>query len=135
MTIDELKQAIEQRTGVPAALLNGETAEENIALAKTLLAYKKEHEAQRPKSTSELFAEWFTAKQGIETRDAAGEAMADIEEAVRVEAGGYPIVKDATMDYRPLPDSRPAREQFAEWFSKKTAWDPKKDSQGWGKLI
>lgn len=48
MTIEELKQTIEQRTGVPASFLTGETAEENIAQAKALLAYKREAQQQRP---------------------------------------------------------------------------------------
>lgn len=38
MSIDEFKQTIEQRVGVPANHLTGETAEENIAQAKVLLA-------------------------------------------------------------------------------------------------
>lgn len=137
MTIDELKQQIEQRTGVPASLLNGETAEENIAQAKAMLAYKKQHEAERPKSNAEKFGEWFRAAQGIEEQDAAGAALQEVAEAYRVEAGGYPSVHDGGNPYingKEAPDPRPAREQFAEWFSDKTAFNPFKDSDGWTKF-
>ena len=40
MTTEELKQEIAQRTGIPAALLTGETAEENIAQAKAIVDMK-----------------------------------------------------------------------------------------------
>ena len=33
-----------------------------------------------------------------------------------------------------LPDPRPAKEQFAEWFSNKTAFDPKKGPGGWRRM-
>lgn len=138
MTIDELKQQIEQRTGVPASLLNGETWEENIAQAKALLAYRKQGEAERPKSNAEKFGEWFNALQGVEEQDEAGAALNEIAEAARVDAGGYPSVNDGGNPYingRQAPDGRSTAEQFAEWFSNKTAFDPFKDSDGWKKLF
>lgn len=136
MTLDVIKEMIEQRTGVPASLLTGETAEENIAQAKAILAYKREHEAQRPKSTREQFADWMDSRDGIEPQDEAGAALAEIEEAARVEAGGYPRIQDGgEIDTSNLPDGRPAREQFAEWLDKKTAFNPFKDSEGWEPLF
>lgn len=94
MNIEELKQVIEQRTGVQASLLTGETAEEIIARAKAILAFRKDYEAQRRKTTAEQFSAWFNATQGINETDAEGEALADIEEAARIKAGVYPQVKD-----------------------------------------
>jgi len=138
MTIEELKQAIEQRTGVPASLLTGETAEENIAQAKAMLAYKREHEQQRPKSTVEQFADWIGARLNEEgtKKDPAGEALADIEEAVRVESGGYPMVQDGgQVDTSTMPDPRPAREQFADWVAQRTAFDPFTDTDGWKRVL
>ena len=134
MTLDVIKEMIEQRTGVPASLLTGETAEENIAQAKAILAYKREHEAQRPKSTREQFAEWLDARDGIEPQDEAGAALAEIEEAARKEAGGYPRIQDGG-EIGNLPDARPASEQFAEWLDKKMAFNPFKDSEGWEPLF
>lgn len=123
MTVEDVKKTIEQRTGVPAHLLTGETAEEAIAQAKALLAYRKEHEAQRPKHTREQFAEWMQAQQGTNSQDTTSAALAEIEEAARVEAGGYPRTKDGG-EVTGLPDARPARDQFAEWMEKQMAFNP-----------
>lgn len=131
MNIDELKTAIEQGTGIPASLLTGETEEENIAQAKAFLAYKRESEAARPKSTREQFKEWLNASQGIEEPDTAGAALEEIQEALRVEAGGYPRVPDAGEPAGRLPDPRPTREQFAEYFGSVAAFDPFKGQDGW----
>ena len=148
MTTEEVKQLIEQRTGVPASLLTGETVEENIAAAKALLAYKREHDKGRTKSTREQFADWLGAQQEDKDRrtaellgrhyeappaDPAGAALAEVAEAYRVEAGGYPMTKDGGEGTN-MPDPRPAREQFAEWFGQKTAFDPFKDADGWKTL-
>lgn len=151
MTIEELRSTIEQRTGVPASLLTGETAEENIAQAKAFLAYKREYEQQRPKSTAEQFSDWIggqleerdrqtAAAFGLQytppQTDPAGAALAEIEEAARVEAGGYPMVKDGgQIDTSNMPDPRPAREQFADWLGQRTAFDPFKDADGWKRIL
>lgn len=134
MNLDEVKQAIEKQTGVPANLLNGETIEENIAQAKALLAYKREAEAERPKSAKEQFAQWLNAQQGIEDQDTAGQALAQIEERARVEAGGYPILQDGGGVNVNVGDGRTAKEQFAEWAGQKMAYDPFKRPDGWRPL-
>lgn len=131
MNVEELKQAIERRTGVPVFVLTGETAEENIAQAKAIIAYKREHEAQQPKTTSDKFAEWFRQLQGIEETGAAGEALAQIEAAAGLDAGGYPTVTDGGGVNVKTGDGRPASEQFAEWFSDKFAYDPASNHDGW----
>ena len=151
MTIEELKQTIEQRTGVPASLLTGETAEENIAQAEAMLAYKREYEQQRPKTTAEQFSDWIGGQLEERDRqtaaafglhyeapeaDPAGAALADIAEAVRVEGGGYPMTRDGgEVDTSNMPDPRPAREQFADWLGQQMAFDPFKDADGWKKLF
>lgn len=151
MTIEELKQTIEQRTGVPASLLTGETAEENIAQAKAMLAYKREYEQQRPKTAAEQFSDWLGGQLEEKNRqtaaafglhyeapeaDPAGAALADIAEAVRVEGGGYPMVKDGgQVDTSNMPDPRPAREQFADWLGQQTTFDPFKDADGWKRVL
>ena len=127
MSIEELKQIIEQRTGVPASLLTGETAEENIAQAKAILAYKRDLDTQTPRTAQERFAEWLNASQGKEDQDTAGATLAEIEDAARMEAGGYPAVQD-NGEVTGLPDPRPARDQFAEWLGQKSAFNPFK---GW----
>ena len=134
MNLEDVKNEIEQRTGVPASLLSGETPEENIAQAKALLAYKREHEPQQPKSPREQFSEWFDSQRGIDPQDTAAAELADLEEAVRTEAGGYPYMQDGG-EASNMPDPRPASEQFAEWFNKKTAFDPFKDADGWLRML
>lgn len=138
MNIEEVKAEIEKQTGVPAHLLNGETVEENIAQAKALLAYKREAEEQRPKSTREQFKQWLNAQQGIEDQDTAGQALTQIEERARVEAGGYPILQDggsANINGVTFGDGRTAKEQFAEWAGQKTAYDPFKRTDRWKSLF
>ena len=135
MTLEELKQEIEQRTGVQASLLKGETVEENIAYAKAVLAFRKEHEAQRPKTAGEQFAAWYKATQGIEDTDEAGAALAEIEEQARLDAGGYPILQDGGSVNVNTGDGRTAREQFADWLGQKTAFDPFKEADGWKRLV
>ena len=134
MILDELKQTIEKQTGIPACLLNGETAEENIAQAKALLAYKREAHAQRPKTAREEFAEWLNAQEGIEEPDTAGEALAQIEEQARVDAGGYPMIRDGGSANVNLGDGRSAKEKFAEWAGQKLSYDPFKRPDGWTPL-
>ena len=128
MTIEELRQEIEQRTGVPAALLNGETEEENIAQAKALLAYRKDVErTTQPDTTAGKFAGWLRANDGIERPDTAGAALDDIAKQARMEAGSYPEVEDGGTPYingRAAPDTRPAAEQFSEWLQEQAAITP-----------
>lgn len=150
MTTEELKQEIAQRTGVPAVLLTGETAEENIAQAKALLAYKREHEAQRPKTAQEQFSDWLGAQVeerdrqtaaafGLQytppVKDAAGAALAEIEEQARLDAGGYPSLQDGGSVNVNLGDGRSTREQFADWLADRTAFDPFKEADGWKRLV
>ena len=155
MTIEELKRTIEQHTGVPASLLTGETAEENIAQAKAMLAYKaehEEHERQRSRTIAEQFGEWiggqleerdrqtaaaFGLQYNAPEKDPAGAALAEIAEAVRVDGGGYPMVNDGGNPYingKEVPDARPAHEQLAEWLNQKLAFDPSIDEKGWKQL-
>lgn len=132
MTADEFKRLIEQQAGVPAALLDGNTPEEILATARKLVEYRSRNEAQRRKSNAERFGDWFRVQMNEEEpKNEAGAALDEIEEALRRARGGYPAVRDQSSDPGDLPDARPAREQFAEWFSGKTAFDPFKDPDGW----
>ena len=131
MSLEELKQEIEQQTGIPAKLLTGETAEENIAQAKALLAYKRE--APEDKSPRGQFADWLNARLGNNETDLAGAALERIQEQVR----GYPILKDGGNPYingATAPDARSAQEQFAEWAGRNMAWNPQK-KDGWKPLF
>ena len=58
LSIDEIRAAVSHSTGVPVALLDGETEEEIRARAAALKAYAREHGGQK-QSTAEQFAEWM----------------------------------------------------------------------------
>ena len=64
MDIQQLKEEIEKRTGVPSSILHGETAGAIIAQAEALIDYKREIENQRQKNTTEQFIDWFSACMG-----------------------------------------------------------------------
>ncbi len=127
MTTDEIRLRIEQDTGIPASLLTGETAEENIAQAKTLLAYTKTGEQDNGKQ----FEAWMQNQLGIEVPDPRDQALASIEEST-LSSLYYPDTGDGgEID---LGDGRDTRDQFAEWMGQQLAWDPKVNRDGWKHL-
>lgn len=138
MTIDELKQTIESKTGVPAAAIGGDTAPEVIQSARALLDFKMKHERQAPKSKQELFAGWLDTTMGTHTagQDPRQMELDALQEQARVEAGGYPRVKDAgELDYRRKLDGVPNAEKFKEWFCNQIAEDPCISADGWKRII
>ena len=113
MDIENFKQEIENRTGVPAAILSGDTAEENIAQAKALLAYRNSQE----KPTRDQFADWLDEEMGT-TPAAAMDALElqEIEEAAR-NAAGYPKVRDGSTDGKIIHTKRQTRDVFNDWLN------------------
>lgn len=48
----------------------------------------------------------------------------------------YPIIRDAGEPLGgPLPDMRPARDQFSEWMGGQMQFDPFRDPDGWKTLL
>lgn len=116
LNLDEVKAEIEERTGVPGSLLNGESVEELVAQAKALYAYKRDNApASAPKSTKEQFAEWMNARDGNSPQDQVREALADIE---RRSLESYPSLNDGGEALN-MPDGRSTVEQFSEWFNRR----------------
>ena len=122
MTLEEVKKEIENKTGVPASFLTGETVEENIAQAKALLAYKSKQQGTeaRPepgtdpnKSTKEQFADWISGKFKTYTPEAEPETWEGIEEA----GGIYPKIKDTGEASKANTSFKSAALQFAEFIS------------------
>lgn len=111
----DIKNLIEQRAGVPAHLLTGETNEEIIASAKALLAYRRD--AAPHGSTRERFAAWFNQSYNAEAVNAqSAAAFAALAEIERQQAGGYPEIRDGQPQNFTPGDGRPTREQFAEYM-------------------
>jgi len=131
--IDSLKAEINRRTGVPVSLLDGNTPEEILTKARSLLAYRSQAEVKRPKSNAEKFASWFHSQFGEEeSKDEAGAALEEITEALRRDQGGYPRTSDpGEIDPSLFPDPRSTAEKFGSWFRKQTAFDPTIDKDGW----
>ena len=77
----------------------------------------------------------MNARDGVEQPDTAGEALAQIEEQARVDAGGYPMIRDGGSANVNLGDSRSAREKFAEWAGQKLTYDPRKTADGWKHIL
>ena len=132
MKAEDVKQEISQRTGIPVHLLTGETPEEDIVRAKALLAFKRNNRQEEPKSTSQQFAEWFSAQSGEDpAEDESMQALKAYEEELRLASGGYPNMKDGGENLTIAgQDGRSTREQFAAWFGQKAAYNPKK-TDGW----
>lgn len=130
MTLEEAKIEIAQRTGVPVDLLQGETAEEYLAHALALKAYKKTTEVNTPvsKSNSEQFADWFKAKYSDEEEDNTEAELIELKNIAAEADGRLGYFKDASADSAPLPDGRTTSEQFADWFRDRTAYDPRKNA-------
>jgi len=117
MELDELKQLISDKTGIPKDMLTGETAEENVARAKALLAYKKEQkqDSREPKSTREQFKEWCERTQldVPQQEDPIHAALAGLEEVERLHVQAYPEVKDGGGV---MYDGRSTRDKFEDWL-------------------
>ena len=130
--IQEVKNRLSERTGIPVNLLKGETLEELVAECKALLLYKREHEAAKPKTTAEQFAEWAQKcyGEGGEVEDNIAANVDAFALEIRRDIMGEPIVRDGG-EVTGLPTSRSTAEQFAEWFEDKTAYDPFKSAKGW----
>lgn len=121
MELDALKQLISDKTGIPKDMLTGETAEENVARAKALLAYKKEQgqDSREPKSTREQFKEWCERTQldVPQQEDPFHAALAGLEEVERLHVRAYPEVKDggsASQEF--MYDGRSTRDKFEDWL-------------------
>ena len=139
MELEQINALISERTGVPAALLDGQTAEENIAKARAIIEYrsKANPSAERKLTTNEQFAAWLDAAYGEPqdtNKDPAAAELDRIAEELRIANGGYPQMEDGgEVDPSRFPDSRPASAQFAEWFREQSInkYDPRKDRDGW----
>lgn len=137
MNLDELKNLIEQDTGVPMAALAGDTPTALIDNARALLAYKITNEHSAPKSSVELFTEWLDSYSGTKAaQDPRITALDDLQEQNRIAGGGYPRVKDAgELDYMRKLDATTNAEKFKDWFADKMATDPRQDPDGWTRII
>ena len=110
MTNDEYKAHLQNKTGIPADLLTGDTPEDNLTIAASLLAFKQQNAQEQQnthKSTAEQFADWFKG----ETGEAHTSDSVPIQSEVK---RGYPKIRDGGEVMHGLIPKSP-EEQFAEW--------------------
>lgn len=117
MTLEELRNEVSGKTGVPAALLTGDTPQEIMTRAQALIDFKAaqggrsatlaDSTPQYSGSTREQFAQWFDATNCGRKAPAAPPA----EEP----PASYPVLEDAGEVVFPEPP-KSTREQFAEEF-------------------
>ncbi len=137
MTLDELKQEIEKRTGVPASLLQGNTTEDTLSIAKDLLMIRNGYRAHEAMTNAEKFSRWFNDQMGENGEPLNNDFLAldEIAEQVRIDNGGYPRTADpGEIDTSNMPDGRSTAEQFEEWMNKQFTFDPFRDESGWKKM-
>ena len=127
MELEELKEQISIRTGIPTSLLTGDSEKGILNQARALMAYKAEGEKERQKSTSEQFSEWFKAVSGNEDPEAS-DPLSDIAEQVRVDSGEFPVISD-TGEVN-MGSHKSASEELADFIKRKAVFDPFKHD-GW----
>lgn len=132
MTIEELKNTIEQKTGIPASLLQGTGPNEVIAYAKNLANFAKPSVPASPigddsqqKSSRDTFADW--ANQNffggrVEPDEGAGvmQALDQIEAELSKPYPATPDGGEASHNF-----IKPSlRDQFVEWSRDALAYNP-----------
>lgn len=128
MTLDELKSTIEQKTGIPANLLQGTEPNEVIAYAKNLANFAKPAAPisdSQTKSVREIFSEWVESANGLGKPDpepgtGAIQALNQIEADL---ARPYPNVQDGG-EIPPTFNKPSTRDQFLEWARSALAYNP-----------
>ena len=123
MTIDDIKQEISIKTGVPAELIKGESVEEITASAAALATFKREYnstdearKAYDKAPTREKFAAWISGNIPAEPTPEPDPVPA----GPNVPDGGEPY-----LNIEPTPGD--PRDAFSEWFKSATAFNPHKD--------
>lgn len=132
MELSEIKLKINKATGIPLALLTADTAAAALEQAQTLLAFKRQQGARRPKSTREQFAEWM----GDEPQDpsrADADALAGVARSLLPDppAPAYPVVQDGGSSEVTFGDMRSPQTQLSEFIETSLAFDPRPRADGW----
>ena len=132
MDLAEIKLKINKATGIPLALLTADTAVAALEQAQALLAFRRQQEARRPKSTREQFAEWMGDGQPDPSRTDA-DALAGVAHSLLPDppAPAYPVVRDGGSSGVTLGDVRSPQMQLAEFIEESLAFDPRSCADGW----
>lgn len=120
--LEEIKQEVSKQTGVPSALLNGNSYQEISDCANALINFKNEYNAQhatqkKEPTTVEQFGDWLNRNHPTNRflwADPAPEApvSTDSEPA----HAGHPVVRDGGEVQIPSKPPTTA-DAFEEWFN------------------
>lgn len=132
MTLDELKSTIEQKTGIPASLLQGTEPKEVISYAKNLASFAKPTAPASPirddgqeKSARDIFSDWANQNYfgGRKEPDEGAGAIRALEQIEAELSKPYPAPPDggeATHNFI----KQSARDIFSEWARDALAYNP-----------
>lgn len=115
-SVESIREIVSHETGVPVALLSGDTFEECRNHAAELIDFRDSvaETKRQGKSTREQFAEWFGGCDSI----------AEEPETVRAYPSEVRTAGNADHDHN---DSRTPLEAFREWFYHKSSYNPFQD--------
>lgn len=132
MTLDELKSTIEQKTGIPASLLQGTEPNEVIAYAKNLAGFAKPSAPASPigddgqeKSSREIFGDWANQNffGGRTEQDEGAGAIQALDQIEAELSKPYPAPPDGgEASHNFIKPS--LRDQFVEWSRGALAYNP-----------
>ena len=132
MTIEELKNTIEQRTGIPANLLQGTEPKEVITYARNLAGFAKPSAPASPigddgqtKSARDTFADWVDQNffGGREEPDEGAGAIQALDQIEAELSKPYPAPPDGgEASHNFIKPS--LRDQFVEWSRDALAYNP-----------
>jgi len=118
MDIQELKQMINQKCGVPYDLLTADDPAALIDQARQLLTFRE----AGPKSTRQQFSDLLSPVDHFAELDA-------ISETLKRNSQLYPDIPDSgNLD---PGDGRDKYSRFAEMLADQLSFDPRKDGAGW----
>lgn len=129
MILEDVKKELSSRTGIPVSLLTGETIEENIAKAKAIIAYRRDHD--KPQSAKEAFSLWCQEKNGDEKPDPM-ENVTKYENELR-SLDCYPQIRDggSVLVNGKLKGNEDPSKEFSRLASDALAFNPFRDPSGW----
>lgn len=132
MELNELKEQIESKTGIPSKLLTSDTADGCITMAKQLIDFRDESKEQKPITAKEAFTTWMEQMHPSDHRvKTDSEIIDDLVEQYRLDNGGYPSTKEIQDGGSVnLPEHKTAKQELADFMNEKSAFDPFKHG-GW----
>ena len=131
MILEDVKKELSSRTGIPVSLLTGETIEENIARAKAIIAFRRDHD--KPKNAKEAFSLWFQEENG----DKIPDPMENITQYEKELYSGYPQIKDGgsvLVNGKKLSGTDDPKREFENMIDSALAFNPMRDPSGWTRL-